>query len=409
MRPALGLALVAMAAMLAPACSIGKKTAPAVTGPSEFGLSVTMSASPDQLPRDGASRSVVTLTAHDASGGGAAGQRFTLTVSGVTGVALSQTEVTTGSDGRASFAVVAPPATAIGSAIEIAATPIGTNYQNAVARTISIGISGPANSTAPTPGFTVTPTSPEVQQVVTFDASTTTDEGRSCGAGCTYAWDFDDGATATGMQVKHTYSVARSYNVALTVTDPAGLSVTRRQLVAVSATAAPTVTMTVVPTPPLLGQTATFTAAATPAQNHSIRSYAWNFGDGTTATTTVPTTTHVFTAPGTFVSTVTVTDDIGQTGVGTTSFTVSSGITVSFTFSPTGPHAGTTVFFNASGTTSSAGANIVTYAWDFGDGNSGTGVTASHAYGAAGTYIVRLTVTDSLGRTATSTQQVTVS
>jgi PKD repeat protein len=47
--------------------------------------------------------------------------------------------------------------------------------------------------------------------------------------------------------------------------------------------------------------------------------------------------------------------------------------------------------------------------WDFGDGNSETttGPTTSHSY-AAGSYIVRLTVTDSLGRTSTVTQTLTV-
>ena len=51
---------------------------------------------------------------------------------------------------------------------------------------------------------------------------------------------------------------------------------------------------------------------------------------------------------------------------------------------------------------------IVTYAWDFGDGNSGTGVTASHAYTAPGTYTVTLTVTDNEGQTDTDFVTVTV-
>jgi PKD repeat protein len=57
---------------------------------------------------------------------------------------------------------------------------------------------------------------------------------------------------------------------------------------------------------------------------------------------------------------------------------------------------------------SDADGSVASYAWDFGNGVTGTGVTASHTYAAAGTYQVKLTVTDDDGATGTVTKPVTV-
>jgi PKD repeat protein len=54
---------------------------------------------------------------------------------------------------------------------------------------------------------------------------------------------------------------------------------------------------------------------------------------------------------------------------------------------------GLTANLDAGGSTDADG-NTLTYAWDFGDSTSGTGKTPSHTYGAAGTYPVKLTVSD---------------
>ena len=49
---------------------------------------------------------------------------------------------------------------------------------------------------------------------------------------------------------------------------------------------------------------------------------------------------------------------------------------------------------------------IVSWAWDFGDGNTSTAQHPSHSYAVPGTYTVSLTVTDDLGATGSTSQTV---
>ena len=66
----------------------------------------------------------------------------------------------------------------------------------------------------------------------------------------------------------------------------------------------------------------------------------------------------------------------------------------------------TSITFNGSGSSDPDGT-IASYAWTFGDGGSASGMTVSHAYATAGSYTVRLTVTDNLGATGSTTVSVT--
>jgi len=137
-------------------------------------------------------------------------------------------------------------------------------------------------------------------------------------------------------------------------------------------------------------------------------SYSWNFGDGATATGS--TASHTYANDGSYTVTLTVSDGT-DTGSDAQTVTVSGGSepvneapTAAFTSSCTDLGCS----FDGSGSSDSDGT-IAGYAWDFGDGNTASGSTASHSYAAAGTYTVTLTVTDDAGASDTSSQNVTVS
>jgi PKD repeat protein len=72
---------------------------------------------------------------------------------------------------------------------------------------------------------------------------------------------------------------------------------------------------------------------------------------------------------------------------------------------PNGPYTGTegvAIAYDGSDSYDPDGS-IVTYEWDFGDGNTATGATPTHIYAHNGTYTVILTVTDNDGAANTST------
>src|SRR5437899_7772207 len=88
-----------------------------------------------------------------------------------------------------------------------------------------------------------------------------------------------------------------------------------------------------------------------------------------------------------------------------TAWRLSSGVTASFTYSPTSPSTGTQISFTA---TASGGTQPYSFSWSFGDGSTGTGSTVTHAYTAAGSYTVVLTVKDSSSPQQTATYQQTL-
>jgi PKD repeat protein len=201
------------------ACSVDSQEAPPLAGPSGLSQSLTLAASPDRLPHDGQSLSVVTVTMRNDSGQPLSGQRVSV---GATTGSLSHVDVVTGSDGSAAFVVRAPALSTPADKIDVVVTPFGTNASTALSRTVTIALTGTQNTTAPDAQFIVSPEQPTAGSAAAFDASATTDEGDPCGNGCTYTWTFGDGGSGSGRIVTHTYAAAGVYVVSLNVVDSAG-------------------------------------------------------------------------------------------------------------------------------------------------------------------------------------------
>jgi PKD repeat protein/lysophospholipase L1-like esterase len=140
----------------------------------------------------------------------------------------------------------------------------------------------------------------------------------------------------------------------------------------------------------------------------TIASYVWDFGDGT-PTVSGAAQTHAFTAPGLHKVTLTVTDNKGQSNSATRNvfFTATDQPpSASFMWGVLDPSTPTEIGFDGSASTDIDG-QVTGFAWNFGDGTIGTGISPIHNYAASGTYPVTLTATDNGGLTASACIAVT--
>jgi PKD repeat protein len=404
----------------ATACTVHKQSAPDLTGPSELGTSIVVQVSPDVLAQDGASQSLITVTARDANGQPVRNLslRAQITVNGIIADfgTLSARNIVTDANGRATTMYTAPAAAGAavdaGTLVSIDVTPIGSDFGNSTARSATIRLV-PPNIVIPPDGFkplfTFTPTAPTDHQVVQFDASQSTS-----GPGnpiTTYSWNFGDGGTASSGSAfaQHSFNSPGTFIVTMTIADAFGRSAQAVNPITISPGGVGlTADFVTSPSSPVSGQTVFFNAATSrAAPGTSIVSYDWNFGDGTTGSG--PTPTHAYTANGGYTVSLTVTDNQGHTAVKTTTITVGDDTpTADFTFLPASPTVGANVAFNGSTSSAVAGRTITSYTWTFGDGATASGPTATHAFGAAGVFNVTLTVIDSQGKSKSKTIPVTV-
>jgi len=143
----------------------------------------------------------------------------------------------------------------------------------------------------------------------------------------------------------------------------------------------------------------------TDASSGSPTSWSWDFGDGATSTTRSP--AHVYSEPGEYSVTLTISD-----GSSTSTRTRSSYVTVGQTLPLAADFSGTPLTgaapLEVSFVDNSTG-NPTAWSWSFGDGTTSGDQNPVHTYTSTGTYTVTLTVTNAAGDTNTRTQSSYVS
>lgn len=142
------------------------------------------------------------------------------------------------------------------------------------------------------------------------------------------------------------------------------------------------------------GESGTFSATVNEDDVTRPVSYQWDFGDGSTGSGLL--TTHTFNQEGQYEVTFTASNEAGE---------VSESLTVNVTDPPAPARIAT---INADPSPATAGQEVtftsnvrgdtpITYEWDFGDGNTGTGETATHTFDEEGEYTVTLNASNDVG------------
>lgn len=237
----------------------------------------------------------------------------------------------------------------------------------------------------PTGAFTANTTNACPFDSITFTANS--------GQGIvSWNWDFGNGQSGSGNPASTVYTATGQYTVTLIVIDTLGCSdtVVRPQYINIDAPNADFTQSATSGCPPL---TVTFNDNST--SSAGITTYLWDFGDGNTGSGTP--VTHTYANPGTYGVTLVVIDNNGcrDTIVKPNLITVFQGPTAEFApMDSVGCTPFTVPFTDLS---SGASAAVVSWAWDFGDGNSSALQNPTHTYINPGTYTTQLIVTDANG------------
>jgi PKD repeat protein len=264
-----------------------------------------------------------------------------------------------------------------------------------------------AGNLPPTALLSATPTSGTASLLVSANTAGSSDPDGSIAS---TKLDFGDGTILNAASGSHSYTNAGTYPLKATVTDNMGASASTTTTITVQAPAnqPPIAKLSVTPTSGTAALTVSASTAGSSDPDGSIASTKIDFGDGTVLATSSG--THVYSAAGSFIVKATVTDNAGATASTSATVIVNAPNQVPVAKLSVTPNTGTATL---NVTASTAGSidpdgSITSTKIDFGDGTVLTAASGTHVYSKAGTFIVKATVTDNVGATASATSTVTV-
>lgn len=203
------------------------------------------------------------------------------------------------------------------------------------------------------------------------------------------SWDFDDGETGLGTDVRHAWDEPGTYRIRLLVSNSAGSDETFADIVVEPSVIPPVARFSESALQAIVGEELNFTSLSL----NNPTSVSWEFGDNSTAQGA--NVVHAWDSPGTYRVTLTVANDAGTDE---TSKTV--------TVSPPPPDPPIAAFTISNATvpvnaviqfTDTSQNDPASWQWDFGDGSGSSAQSPPHAFSTPGTYEVSLTVSNVSG------------
>lgn len=225
-----------------------------------------------------------------------------------------------------------------------------------------------------------------------------------------WVWDFGDGSPTVTVNfpddpnVAHTYANSGIFEVTLSIKNSFGCETSWSTQVTVTPNPVANFYYTTLCEDLLVS----FQNASFPNGAGNVESWSWDFDDpasGIFNHSDLENPEHIFSAPGTYDVTLTVTNFNNCSGTITKTITVGEAPAVEFTWDDSCEQTLTNFYTDATVVNVN---EVATYAWDFGDGQQSNHRDPQHLYAAAGTYTVTLTITNTDGCSNSISHLVTV-